>query len=108
MRWETIEPQIRAFHHNTRVRIVHGDRTWVLPGVLKFGPHKWTWVPIAFRPPRQGEYFVSGAIPETYQHHGEKELLTPYLILKPRQMVRTVEYYTTGPRIDQGWTDGGE
>jgi hypothetical protein len=48
-------------------------------GILQNRMH--TWKRIAFRAPKKGEYYVSGAIPAAYK--AKNDLSTSFLIVEP-------------------------
>ena len=63
-------------------------KKWTLPDVVQFGdrvylnPH-YTYEVIGFRPPRKGEYYLSGAIPQTYL--APNDLSSEFLIVKQKE-----------------------
>lgn len=63
-------------------------KKWNLPDVVQFGnlmlisPH-YTYEVIDFRCPREGEYYLSGAVPQAYQ--APNDLSHEYLIVKQKE-----------------------
>jgi hypothetical protein len=97
MIYQLSTPYTEPIHPEAKLEIEHTDddgitRRWRLPAVLCFGVHKYLWRPVAFRPPKHGERFVSGAIPETFVNHGPT-MSSPYLIADIGDRVTTVSYY---------------
>lgn len=54
-----------------------------LPEIIDFDglSGKWTWRLIERRPPKKGEYYLSGAIPTAYK--APNDLSTPYMVIIP-------------------------
>ena len=80
-------------------RFRDAGKAWDVPVVLPFwtGPSgimKTNWCivePVAYRCPRRGEYYLSGAIPEVYKVYND--LSTPYLVVKPGKKVVAKKFW---------------
>jgi len=71
-----------------------GGKKWKLPAVLLFFTghivkgHYHFYDVVGYRPPKAGEYYISGAIPEVYK--AENDLTTPYLVAVPTKKARPI------------------
>ena len=43
-------------------------------------PGQWRWTRVGYRPPRKGEFYVSGAIPEIWE--APNDLDSPFLVVR--------------------------
>jgi len=101
MRYQTSTQYTEPLHQDAALEIEHTDHRgithrWRLPAVLEFGTGRYTWHPVAFRQPHNGEYYVSGAIPRAYQNHGGP-MTSRYLIAEPVRRVTLASYYIPEP-----------
>lgn len=78
--------------------VVNGvEMTWVIPKVLPFSggtviKHGWHTIEVVgFRPPRKGEYYLSGAIPGIYQT--QNDLTMPFLVVEPGTKVKVARFW---------------
>jgi hypothetical protein len=69
-----------------------------LPRVLVFDRHgPCFWASVAFRAPKAGEFFVSGALPTAYL--AGQDLSGEYQIVKPTFKARLVQRYVKGDYV---------
>lgn len=60
-----------------------------LPNIVHFenlGPGKYTYRVVGKRPPKKGEYYLSGAIVQAYQ--APNDLTTAFMVVEPLQQFK--------------------
>lgn len=76
-------------------------KKWRVPEVVKFegGLQMYYYRPVDFRPPKRGEFYLSGAIPEAYRAPNDLSG-DSFVIVEKTFKAKMVQAYTKGEEIE--------